>query len=106
MGLAGHFHLVPFRRYPLPPTWWGYMRPFTEKVFEHATGQPQSFEELEREHFDGSLETTPSSPCLRVWCADDPIVLPSTLEHERFKNSEVWWEPRGGHCGQCYCSKT
>mmetsp|Transcript_6478 Transcript_6478/g.12448 ORF Transcript_6478/g.12448 Transcript_6478/m.12448 type:complete len:350 (-) Transcript_6478:99-1148(-) len=102
---AGTVSLVPFRSLPLPPTWWGYMKPFTEKVFEFSTGKKRTFEEIEDEHFDGSLKRVPIASCLRIWCVDDPVVLCSTLARERFCHSEVWWETRGGHCGQFYWSR-
>lgn len=102
---AGLFHAVPFKAIPFPPTWEGYMKPFTEKNFETATGRKMSWEEIEDDHFDGSLKKPPSAPCLRIWCKDDPIVTTETLDHTRFKHSDVWWEDDGGHCGQCYWSQ-
>lgn len=103
---AGLTDLVPFKRLPIPPTWYGYMRPFTEKTFEVATASYKTFEELEDKHFDGSLRGPPSAPYLRILCRNDPIVLEKTLEHDRLKHCEVWWESRGGHCGQFYWSSS
>lgn len=102
-GLTGY---VTFKRFPWPPTWAGYMKPFTEKTFEVSTGQYRTFEELEHQHFDGSLKGPASAPCLRILCLDDPIVPSKTLEHDRLEHCEVWWEHRGGHCGQFFFSPT
>mmetsp|Transcript_52067 Transcript_52067/g.167532 ORF Transcript_52067/g.167532 Transcript_52067/m.167532 type:complete len:145 (+) Transcript_52067:532-966(+) len=76
MRAGGWFELVPFKNFPWPPTWEGYMKPFSVRSFEIATGRHRSFEELEAEHFDGSLRMPP----------------------------KVWWEKSGGHCGQFYWS--
>lgn len=102
---AGLVQLVPFKRVPLPPTWAGYMRPFTEKTFQVATGSYRSFEDLEEQYFDGSLKCPTAVPYLRIVCPHDPIVPTKTLEHERLQHAEVWWEPRGGHCGQFSMSR-
>jgi len=80
------------------------MKPRTERFFEALTGQRRHFEELEHEHFDGSLRSPVSVPCLRIICPNDPVVRCETLEHELLKHCEVLWEPRGGHCGQFFCS--
>jgi len=101
---AGIEGLVRFGKFPWPPTWHGYMRPFTEHVFKAVTGSHRRFEELEGEHFDGSLKAPSTMPCLRIWCRDDPIVPASSLENGRFQHSEVWWEESGGHCGQFFWS--
>jgi len=101
---AGLTKFVPFKKFPWPPTWHGYMKPFTEKTFEVSTGESRTFEQLERQHFDGSVVRPATVPCLRILCSDDPIVPSKTLEHERLKHCEVWWEPRGGHCGQFFCA--
>lgn len=103
---AGLCALVPYKRLPWPPTWLGFMRPFTERTFEVSSGYHRTFEELEDQHFDGSVKAPASAPCLRILCGEDPIVPAKCLEGERLQNCEVWWEPRGGHCGQFYWSST
>lgn len=102
--MGGLHALVPFKPLPWPPTWMGYMKPFTEKTFETASGRHRTFEELESEHFDGSPVRHPSAPCLRIWCVNDPIINPDVLERDRWSLCEVWWEKRGGHCCQFYWS--
>lgn len=101
---AGLTDCEAWRGPPWPPTWHGYMKPRTERFFEALTGQRRPFEELEHEHFDGSLRSPVSVPCLRIICPNDPVVRCETLEHELLKHCEVLWEPRGGHCGQFFCS--
>lgn len=89
-----------FWAFPFIPTWYGFIKPFSEENMSQSLGKKVKFEDIEETHFCGAPSKYTSLRSLRIHCTNDPVVDYSTLLPERLCHFHtVWLPPRGGHLG-------
>ncbi|CAE8692187.1 unnamed protein product [Polarella glacialis] len=100
MRKSGLHKLVRFKRFPWPPTWRGYIKPFSEHCFalEHEVWRP--FEAFVQDEFAETPDAPTRAPLLRVLGAYDPIV-PRGCCAQTSEHTALWFR-EGSHCDLFY----